>query len=212
MKRRDEVTPSSGPDAARAGAPATTNHQPPYLAVGLVCAVTLVLRLFYLWQIRTVPYMWHLVGDAAGYHAWAQELAAGAWLGDKPFYQAPLYPYILAVWFRLAGSSEWGVRILQVCWSALAVGFLGIAVARCSGRVAGTVAAFMLALYAPAIFFDGIVQKASLGCLIVCSLLFLLSCDRTRRRLLISCLLGLSAGLLVLVRENTLLWIPLLAT
>ena len=37
-----------------------------------------------------------MMGDAQSYHAWAQEIAAGNWIGDDVFYQAPLYPYFFA--------------------------------------------------------------------------------------------------------------------
>ena len=126
-------------------------------------SVALLVRLLFLVEVRQVPYMRHLVGDAAGYYAWAQELAGGGWWGTEPFYQAPLYPYVLGVLFRLLTDDVWLVRIVQTLWGAVAVCLLGYGTWKMFGRAAGLMAAGMLALYAPAIVFDGLIQKASLG-------------------------------------------------
>lgn len=48
-----------------------------------------LLRLIYLRQIESIPLFYHLAGDE-----WAQRLAAGDWLGDGVFYQAPFVPLL----------------------------------------------------------------------------------------------------------------------
>src|SRR5262245_31399286 len=65
------------------------------LAPFLVFLVALAVRLLHLWQIRRAPFFDVLLGDARGYDAWAQQIAAGDWIGRDVFYQAPLYPYFL---------------------------------------------------------------------------------------------------------------------
>ena len=42
--------------------------------------------------------------DSQEYDRWAQGIAAGDWLGSRVFFQAPLYPYLLAVLYALAGA------------------------------------------------------------------------------------------------------------
>ena len=49
-----------------------------------------------------------LLGDGRQYDLWAQRLAAGDWLGDEVFYQAPLYPYFLGVLYQTFGRSQIG--------------------------------------------------------------------------------------------------------
>ena len=46
-----------------------------------------------------------LVVDSQAYHNWAGQIAAGDWVGHGVFYQAPLYPYFLAVIYKIAGPS-----------------------------------------------------------------------------------------------------------
>jgi hypothetical protein len=40
-------------------------------------------------QIDASPLSRLLLGDAQAYDRWARDLAAGHWLGDQVFYQAP---------------------------------------------------------------------------------------------------------------------------
>jgi len=68
----------------------------------------------------------------------------------------------------------------------------------------------MLAMYAPAVFFDGIVQKTSLGCLLVCVLLAVMGwAEHAKRGYAAAVVVGAVAGLLVLTRENAIVWLPL---
>ncbi|MCH7840133.1 MAG: glycosyltransferase family 39 protein, partial [Planctomycetes bacterium] len=176
-----------------------------------VVAVALGLRLGYLLETRELPTVRHLVGDASGYHEWAGRIADGAWLGSEPFYQAPLYPYALAVVFKVFGDQVWMVRIVQAIWGAAAVGLLVLGAARMFGHRAGILAGIMLALYAPALFFDGIVQKTSLGCVLMCATMAVMATAQTwKRRAMPALLLGVLVALLSLVRENALAWIPII--
>ena len=57
-----------------------------------VALLALVVRLIYVVQIAHAPFAALRIGDAEAYHQWAMRIAAGDWLGDGVFYQAPLYP------------------------------------------------------------------------------------------------------------------------
>ncbi len=171
------------------------------LAVRLVCA----------YETREVPTIWHLVGDAAGYYRWAQEIAGGAWLGTKPFYQAPLYPYVLAGCFQALGDGVWTLRVVQAVWGAAACGLVYVGTRRLFGTGAGGIAGIMLALYGPAIFFDGIVQKASLTCLLVCGLFAATAWYGEQGSWRAAGVLGAAAGLLAITRENAMVWLPVVA-
>jgi len=192
----------------------------------LTATLALAVRLLYLWQTKDVPFVCHLVGDAAGYYQWARQIAGGSWLGSDTFYQAPLYPYALAIWFRWVSDAVWTVRLLQAVWGSIAVGCLCIATGVWFGRAVGIMAGVMLALYGPAVFFDGIIQKASMDGLLVCAMLALMSAAvadgvvamehgaGAKRRTDVSrlCLrgaIGVVGGLLCLTRENAIVWLPI---
>jgi predicted membrane-bound mannosyltransferase len=142
--------------------------------LALVAGTALVLRLVYLFELGGTPLASVLIGDGQQYDAWAQRIAAGDWLGSGVFYQAPLYPYLLGVVFAVAGHSLLAVRLVQAVLGAVSCALLGVAGRRFVGARAGLVAGAMLALYPPAIFFDGLIQKSSLDLFLVVSLLVLL--------------------------------------
>src|SRR5215469_15892919 len=72
----------------------------PVLVAVAIFAVALVVRALHVWQIRRAPFFGLKLGDAAAYDAWARQIVAGDWVGHEVFYQAPLYPYVLAVVYR----------------------------------------------------------------------------------------------------------------
>src|SRR5205814_2131302 len=103
---------------------------------------------------------------------------------------------------------------------------LGLATARLFSRKAGLVAGLMLALYAPAIFFDGLIQKSVLDVFFICLALWLiaeitvpLKPDRDEKKKSLRSLrsprlnvgtfllLGVTMGALALTRENALVFI-----
>jgi len=172
-----------------------------------VFALAISARLAATMETRDVPTVRHLVGDAAGYYAWAQRIAAGDWIGSEGFYQAPLYPYVLAVWFRLFGEGVGTIRTLQAVLGAAGCVLLAAAGWQLWGRRVGTVAGVMLALYGPAVYFDGIVQKASLAGFLTCGLLASISWLIVRPGWRAAGVAGLASGLLSITRENALAWV-----
>src|SRR5437867_3715129 len=165
--------------------------------------VSLTIRLVHLFQIRRAPFFALLMGDAQSYHAWAQQLAAGDWVGSGVFYQAPLYPYFLGLVYTLLGEAPMTVRLCQAVIGSLACVWLAFAAWRLFSRRAGIAAGLMLAFYAPAIFFDGLIQKSVLDASLLCLALALLSdlvvhAARPRSWLWV----GVTLGCLTLSREN----------
>src|SRR5262245_58093232 len=78
-----------------------------------IFALAFALRLLHLLQIRSAPFFTLLMGDSRSYDAWAQQLAAGDWIGRDVFYQAPLYPYFLGVVYSVLGRDLFIVRVVQ---------------------------------------------------------------------------------------------------
>ena len=179
-------------------------------ALLLIAALALFARLAHDASTAHMPLTERLVGDAAGYYDWACRIADGDWIGSQSFYQAPLYPYVLAIGLSILGKGVWIVRLLQACFGVASACFLSIATARLFGRIPGILAGVMLALYAPAIFFDGIVQKTSLAALLLCMLLAAMSWHVRVGRGAAGAAVGVCVALMALTRENALLWIPLL--
>jgi len=192
-----------------------------------IFAVAFVVRFIHVMQIRPALFFSVLMGDSRGYDEWAQRIARGDWLGGEVFYQAPLYPYLLGSIYAIAGRHLLLVRIVQIVIGSASCALLGLAAARLFSRRAGVIAGLMLALYAPAIFFDGLLQKSVLDVFFVCLALWLIAniltaehadnaetepSPRSRRslRLWVWLWLGLAMGGLALTRENALVFIVVL--
>ncbi len=161
-----------------------------------------LVRLFYLWQISHAPFFHLRIGDAEAYHEWALRIAGGGdWIGDEVFYQAPLYPYLLAIIYKVSGSGVALVRVIQAAigaGSCVLVSAAGMALFGAWGAVGGV----LLAIYPPAIFLDGLLEKSALVSFLTAALLYLLSTGQFRFR---EFLTGVTLGLLSLTRENALL-------
>lgn len=179
-------------------------------SIGIFCAA-LAVRLLVLFQLRHSPMFEVLIGDARGYSQWAAELAAGNWLGDEVFYQAPLYPYLLGLVYSAVGTSAMAIRLGQAVLGAFSCLLLARAGSRFFNRQAGLATGLLLAVYAPAVYYDTLLQKASVAFFFLSLGLYLVSRLLRRPRMHLAGFLGFTIGLLVLTRENSLVFVPALA-
>lgn len=178
------------------------------------CAIfvlALAVRSLHLWQLSDAPFFSMRLGDAWSYLEWAERIAGGDWLGDTIFYQTPLYPYFIALVFVLFGTSLLTLKIVQIILGSLSCVFLAAAGRRFFSRPSGIVSGLFLALYAPALFFDALIQKSVLDVFFLTAALWILGegIAGSRRRYWI--LLGLTLGCLALTRENALVFVVILA-
>jgi len=177
-----------------------------FLPLGIFL-LAFAVRLFYLFQIEPTPLFYHLVGDARSYDEWAQRIAAGEWLGQGIFYQAPLYPYFLGLLQSILGHDLWWIRVVQIALGAASCLLLYWAGRFFFSRGTGMAAGLILSLYAPAIFFDALIQKTVLDLFLITLLLFLLSRTPSRPHWSHWGAIGAVLGLLGLTRENALIWV-----
>ena len=168
------------------------------VAIGVIA---FAIRVIYLWQVARAPFSDLRLGDAEAYHQWALRIAGGDWLGEEVFYQAPLYPYFLAVVYRVLGDSTAIVRLVQAAMGAGSCVLLAAAGIALFGKW-GALAGAMFAVYPTAIFFDGLLEKSSLTGFFTTSLLGVLAVRQLKGR---EFLAGTVLGLLVLTRENAIL-------
>ncbi len=161
-------------------------------------------------QTFEVPTLVRLLGDAKGYFDWAVKISEGDWYGTETFYQAPLYPYFLAVLIKIFGPSITAIRLVQMMLGVAGVALMGLAGRKLFSERVGLVSALMLATYPPAIYYDGIIQKAALATFLLCVLITICAYLQSEQRWWYAVFAGVSLGLLVLARENALLWTPVI--
>jgi tetratricopeptide (TPR) repeat protein len=181
----------------------------PFLRYALaIFAVAAGVRLVHVWLLSRSPFFDALMGDARGYDDWARRIAGGEWIGTEVFYQAPLYPYFLGVLFKVFGHSLLAVRIVQAMVGAGSCALIGLAGYRLFSVRVGAIAGFALAVYAPAIFFDALIQKSVLDLFFIALSLWLIGrLVDDPRNVREWFALGLAMGGLSLTRENALVFV-----
>jgi tetratricopeptide (TPR) repeat protein len=179
-------------------------------ALGIVLLVAAALRLAHWAAVRDQPFFARLAMDSQEYDRWARVIAAGDWLGHEPFFQAPLYPYLVAAVYRVAGASTDAVYLLQIAAALAGLVALSRAADRSLGAPHGVVAAALGAVYGPFLFHDVQLLKESLAVTVVCFLLWALVAARERATAPAWLGAGALLGVLALLRENALLLVPFL--
>jgi Flp pilus assembly protein TadD len=180
--------------------------------LALVFGAALALRLVFLLELSGSPLFEVPLGDAR-YHALrAAEIAGGGWLGDEAFYASPLYPYFVASIFAVFGESPLAVRVAQAVLGSLACALVALAARDFQGsRRAGVLAGLVLAVYVPAIWQDGLLQKESLASLLTAAVLWLAARFGKSGARRGAAAAGGLLGLLILTRENAAALAPILA-
>jgi 4-amino-4-deoxy-L-arabinose transferase-like glycosyltransferase len=182
----------------------------------LLFLFALLVRGAYAWKIRDLPSQHALVMDARRYDELAHHIVQEGWMPRSVFYQAPLYPYVLAAVYAPTGGSRAAVRLLQAVAGAATAVLLALAAARLFGDAAGRAAGVLAALYGPFVFYVPLLLKTTLTLSGEAVFLLLLVPPRAHPprpgsmrpgpgRLLLA---GAALGVTALLQENLLLLAP----
>ena len=164
----------------------------------VIVGIAVTLRVAYALASRSSPFFDHLDLDSKFYDTWAKQIAAGDFMGSEVFFMGPLYPYFLAVIYKVAGPSLVAVKVVQSVIGGLTAGGVFLLGKTAFGRTVGLVAGLMAVFYVPFIFYDSAILLPVLAtCLNTFMLYFLLigmRGDRPRALLAAGLLAGLSAA------------------
>lgn len=143
----------STPETRGGGNPTGAGLALPALGCALLA---LILRAAYLLESAANPFRRHLDLDPRHYFEWAGRVVGGEIWGPGAFPQAPLYAYFLAACRALVGADPVRPLWFQALLAAATV-YLGARLAgRLWGRAGLVVTGLLLALYAPGIFYTGV--------------------------------------------------------
>ena len=81
------------------------------------------------------------------------------WLGERSFYQDPLYPYLVAAVYALAGRRMGAVVLLQGLLGLATVAMIFWLTRRLFGGAAAALAGLLAALYGPLIYYEALLLK-----------------------------------------------------
>jgi tetratricopeptide (TPR) repeat protein len=176
--------------------------------VGLVFGIALVIRLVYVWQIRSMVFFESPIIDAEMYDLSAMNLLKAV-VEQKPFYQAPLYSYFLALIYRIFGHDYLIPRLIQSVIGAVNCVMVALIGKRLFGGRQGLLAGCIAALYGPLIHFEGeLVRPVLIIFLGLSMILCILSWSEDR--LIWAAIAGLLMGLSAITRENILIVLPVI--
>jgi len=125
-----------------------------------VFLLALAMRAAYFLAARADPDMFQgLFLDEAFFARRASSLRAGHGAGTGPYLQAPLYPYLLALFPGVEGAPEanrlLAVRAAQLALGAFTCALTALAARRIAGLRAGWIAGLLAALFGPALLYEG---------------------------------------------------------
>lgn len=123
--------------------------------LALVFVVAFGVRFLHWWgQMRHNPFFHAPIMDERMHHEWAQLIATGAGLGERPFFRAPLYYYMVAVVYALFGPTIAAARLVGVVIGALSCCLIARIGTLLDGPRVGLLAGLLAAFYWPLVHFD----------------------------------------------------------
>lgn len=207
----------------KGGKPRATTHTavPPvaYHPVNLLSLLplvpvllTLIIRLLFILEVRHLPFSWvsSYVVDSWAYHRWAREIIGGNFWGSDVFFLRPVYPYLLALLYKVFGQKVIVVQIFQTLLATASCFLLYRTTEKIFNRFAAFVAGIGFALCGVLTFYTGALLYVEITIFFSMLTLYLLTpnpAPLTTRRLVFA---GLTFGLLVLCRPELLLLAPFL--
>jgi len=182
-----------------------------FFHLALVLLLALAVRLAALHQLRATPYFDHLIIDARSYDAWAQRLAAGDWVGTKPYCQTPVYPHFLGVLYALFGRNLLLPRLIQILLGTATCALIYFIAGRLFSRRVALFAALFAALYRPFVFQEIMLLKSALLIFLTSAALLLLLRAGERKGLASCFAAGFVFAIAAIDRGQLFLFAPLAA-
>ncbi|MDH7482984.1 MAG: glycosyltransferase family 39 protein, partial [Armatimonadota bacterium] len=178
--------------------------------LSLVVVLAIAIRVVYLLQYKAnAPYYSIMIVDSRYYDEWAQRVAAGKGYGPMPFYMAPLYPYFLAILYKIFGHNFTPIYILQAALGIVNACLVYVLGRKLFGHLSGLIAMLLILFYAPLVYLEAKILTETLAIAInLCSILLLMRAierPSAGRFLGAGILLGVSA----VCRPNSLITIGL---
>ena len=124
-----------------------------WITGALLFALAAALRAAYVASVADEPSVRYPSLDALAYHRWALAIQEGEWLGDRIYYQDPIYPFFLAGLYTLFGAGSIGVLFAQCALDAASVVLLYATALTLFGFVPALVAGVIASGYVVFLFY-----------------------------------------------------------
>jgi len=175
-----------------------------------VLLLALVIRIVALLNFKNSLYADFLIWDENVYHRWASGIADGS-ADLPPIYDFTPFPaYIMAFIYKLFSPDPLNFRIFNLLLGVLTCGLIYLIGKELGGWLTGFAAGLIAALYKPFIFFSITALKTALSVALFAAVIYLFLNYLNRRSTYKILLLGMAAGLMLNVRANFVVVLPLI--
>ena len=117
-----------------------------------ILGLGLFIKILYLIFSRRSPFYEPLLLDPAYYHQWALKIVNGDFIGDPVFYGLPLYPFFVALCYKLFNGSVFAVKLIQVFLGVVTLFLIYKIGEKLSSKKVGLLATTLAAFYGPLFF------------------------------------------------------------
>jgi len=174
----------------------------------IIFIIAFVIRLICIIQLKATIFYSQFLLDEAFYNNWAREIAGGKWLGDKAFDAMPLYPYFLAVVYKIFGYNLFMPRLIEAIIGSVSCILVYLITKKYFGKRAGIISGFVACCYGPFIFYNALLVPTTLVIFFyLCCSWVLVNLNEKPTRLKFF-LFGFVVGLAALARPAILLFLP----
>jgi len=175
-----------------------------------VLLLALVLRFAALLNFNDSLYGDFLVWDENVYHRWALSIAGGH-AQMPPIYDFTPFPaYIMALIYKVFSPDPLNFRIFNILLGVMTCALIYLIGKELAGRPAGFAAGLIAALYKPFIFFSITALKTALSVFLFAAVIYLFVIMLIKKSAFKLLLLGAAAGLMLNVRANFIVVLPLI--
>ncbi len=179
-----------------------------WLVPAAIVAAAFAVRLIMLLQTRNLPIYYQPLLDAGFFHQWAEFKRSVTWGEAAPAFREPAYAYFVALVYTVFRESLSILRVIQCLLGSASVLLLYAATRKIYGRLAATVAAVVLALFSPAIFFSSEINETTLAVFLVIASAYALTRAGKGLPFFNASLSGLLAGAAFLTRFVSVVALP----
>ena len=208
-RHKKKKPPSPAPEIFGGTGPSPSLGRIDVRNLSIVVTLALAVRvIFFLLSRAHNPVFLNPIMDGLYHHEWALDITGGNFWGSDVFFRAPLYPYFLALLYKISGSS---VAFALLCQQLIGIGtvvLVYLLARRFFSSGISLIAGVTAALYWPFVYFEGDLLIVTV--IMFLNTLALLLLEDTRRRAgpALPIATGLVLGLSAIARPSVLVFLP----
>ncbi|MBN1351068.1 glycosyltransferase family 39 protein [candidate division KSB1 bacterium] len=183
-------------------------NQPAAIPPLIICLVALLFRMIYLSELRHSPLFYFPQVDADTYVHLAYQIADGSFFttNSLSFYQAPLYPFVLAFIFKTVSSDLFWIHLLQFILGTINCVLIYSLGKACFNKSFGVLSGLLASVYWTFIYFEGELLLPTAAIFLDLCFLILFIGYLKKRTIHYAIFSGLLLGLSAIARPNILLF------